>query len=387
VAEAYADASPRLPQQRRSRAIGNLRDLFTLQRYRITLEGWALIVFSALIGFAAWHSGTNLLYLVFATTVAIFLAQGLLVWLAIRDLRGERRLPQHVYAGRPCSINLVVQNRKRLIDSRAVKVIDLDIKAKPVGAVFLGIIPHRGQADQTYVTVFPRRGKQKLAILECISRFPVGLVERGHKERVHTDVIVYPSVFEIGDVVTNLYGGFGEEQVSQKGSGTELYGLREYVPGEHARHIHWRSSARSNKLMVIEYEKDERRHVTIQLWNVAAPGANQEAYDAFEEAVNMTATLAAHFIEEGFEVRLSTASGATADAQGPSHLYTILRSLATLQLLKHGEEKAVPETTGAIVQIQFQDNDPFMLQPAPSRSLLDVRDYEVKKQRYRIRVA
>ena len=38
------------------------------------------------------------------------------------------------------------------------------------------------------------------------------------------------------------------------GSGTEMFGVREYRPGDSLRRIHWRSSARHGELIVREYE-------------------------------------------------------------------------------------------------------------------------------------
>jgi hypothetical protein len=38
------------------------------------------------------------------------------------------------------------------------------------------------------------------------------------------------------------------------GSGTELFGVREYRPGDSLRRIHWRSSARHGELVVREFE-------------------------------------------------------------------------------------------------------------------------------------
>src|SRR5438445_13416249 len=38
------------------------------------------------------------------------------------------------------------------------------------------------------------------------------------------------------------------------GSGTEMFGAREYRPGDPLRRIHWRSSARHGELIVREFE-------------------------------------------------------------------------------------------------------------------------------------
>ncbi len=47
------------------------------------------------------------------------------------------------------------------------------------------------------------------------------------------------------------------------GSGNELFGIREYRPGDSLRRIHWRSSARHGQLVVREYEPPGMRTVSI----------------------------------------------------------------------------------------------------------------------------
>ncbi|MGI8908625.1 MAG: DUF58 domain-containing protein [Candidatus Sumerlaeaceae bacterium] len=358
-----------------------LHDLFTLQRYRITIEGMSLIFVSCLIGFAAWHSGTNLLYLVFATLIALFLTHGLLVWLCLLGIRMQRILPTHVYAGRPCSITVRLYNRKHYIDSHGLRVSDSGTNSKSIGVVFFGTIPKHGWSEEVYETVFPVRGIHLLRNLEAITRYPFGLVERGLKINITQEMLVYPQVNEVGALGTNLVAGFGDQEVSEKGFGTELYGLREYIPGEHARHIHWRSSARLQRLMVIEHERDERRHVSLQLWNVAAGEIPDELLQDFEEAVNLTASLANFLIREGFEVKLVTASGSTADGQGRNHLYTILRVLASLELLSHGREQAPRVDSGALVKVRFHNNE--WQQYARSQTItVDSRQFSVSNGRY-----
>jgi uncharacterized protein (DUF58 family) len=49
------------------------------------------------------------------------------------------------------------------------------------------------------------------------------------------------------------------------GPGNELFGVREYRPGDPLRRIHWRSSARRGELVVREYEPPGLRQLTIVL--------------------------------------------------------------------------------------------------------------------------
>src|SRR5262249_47039615 len=49
------------------------------------------------------------------------------------------------------------------------------------------------------------------------------------------------------------------------GSGNELFGVREYRPGDSLRRIHWRSSARHGELVVREYEPPGLQTLTIMV--------------------------------------------------------------------------------------------------------------------------
>ena len=67
-----------------------------------------------------------------------------------------------------------------------------------------------------------------------------------------------------------------------------FHALREYVPGDDLRHVHWRSSARAGQLLVRQYHQTRRNHVTVLLDD------SRSAYDGeedFELAVSVAASL------------------------------------------------------------------------------------------------
>lgn len=76
------------------------------------------------------------------------------------------------------------------------------------------------------------------------------------------------------------------------GSGNELFGIREYQPGDSLRRIHWRSSARRGELVVREYEPPGVPTVTIlvdphpataEIADQVARIAASEAWDCVRE--------------------------------------------------------------------------------------------------------
>jgi uncharacterized protein (DUF58 family) len=347
-----------------------------IQRYRVTAEGLAFICFIFLVGGAAWHSGTNLLYLIFAVLISIFCSHGLLVWGALRRISAERTMPRHIFAGKPAVVSLVIHNRRRILDGFAFRLIDYDSIGQPVGAAFVGHIPAKGSASAEYSVVYPRRGIYRLSAVEAITRFPFGLIERGFRQKHIDELLVYPRICEFSSLSGFAIDGFGELEVPQRGVGTELYGLREYVPGEHARHIHWRSSARSKRLMVMEYERDERRHVTIILWNEVSADKSTDArlMDNFEKAVELAASIAYFLLKSNYEVQLVTASGHTAKGYGFGHLYEILRALASLTLSADTTERLASEKPeGSALEIVFGSPPTERQGFGTKRTILDAR--------------
>ena len=69
------------------------------------------------------------------------------------------------------------------------------------------------------------------------------------------------SVFAGG--LTNDLDGATSQQLSM--SDLAFHALREYVPGDDLRHVHWRSSAKAGELLVRQYHETRRGHVTVLL--------------------------------------------------------------------------------------------------------------------------
>ena len=65
----------------------------------------------------------------------------------------------------------------------------------------------------------------------------------------------------------------GERPQDRKGQGLEVHSLRDHRPGEDARTIHWRSTARAGKLIGVDREQERRRRVCVVLDHRALSGA------------------------------------------------------------------------------------------------------------------
>ena len=78
-----------------------------------------------------------------------------------------------------------------------------------------------------------------------------------------------------------------------------FHALRDYTPGDDRRHVHWRTTARTGKLMVRQFEETRRSHVVVALDNLADHYASE---DEFELAVSAAASISAQTMREEKEL-------------------------------------------------------------------------------------
>lgn len=345
-------------------------------RFRITIEGVVLLIVMVLVGFAAWHSGTNLLYLLFAILISFYLAHGGMLWLNLRKLNVTATAPETVTAGQPFDLVLILNNGKSFVHSYALQVSIYPDGEKPrKAAVSLSTayfpVVFAGTAEKQFQPVrLGRRGLCKLSRVMVATRYPFCFEERASIRECANSILVLPATFNVSDILNNKVFGLGDQESNERGPGTDLYGLREYAPGDHARSIHWKTSARARKLIVSEFARDERKQVMLLLDNSLPAEVHAAASADFENAITLTASMARHLINAGFEVGLTTADEVTSVAQGSVQLFYILKHLALLQLT---DKTPVVSQEPSVLQIEFADRPAHF--DRPSRMIIDSRTW------------
>ena len=132
-----------------------------------------------------------------------------------------------------------------------------------------------------------RRGPVSLGpwVLERVD--PWGLMRRRVGEVEGVALLVVPRVRPVS--LAALPSALADFGGSAEMGTTTFATLREYVIGDELRHVHWRSSAKTGKLMMRQYVDVTRPRITLVL--VAEERAYTSA-DEFEEAVDFIASLA-----------------------------------------------------------------------------------------------
>lgn len=159
--------------------------------------------------------------------------------------------------------------------------------------------------DLDYAVPTDRRGVQQIGPVVFLVRDPYGMCERSRAVSGSAELLVRPRTHTV--VLPNRGRmralDAGEADRSIEGSLT-FHALREYVPGDDRRRIHWRTSARTGTLMVKQHIDMTRPEVLVALDVRSAPGSE------FEELIEFAASVGLSAVRAGHPVRLITSAGA-----------------------------------------------------------------------------
>jgi uncharacterized protein (DUF58 family) len=316
-----------------------LRDVGRSHRsFLVPAEGWIFVVVTLAIGLAALNTSTQLLFLVFAMMCAFWTLSAVMATISLRGVSLHRTAPRVATAGNAVTIRIKASNRKRRAASFSIRIIDSLDRNLAIGAVFFPRIPPCEERSESYNAVFPRRGIYRFSRLTVATRFPFGLIERHWASDSPHELVVLPAIVDVGRAMRPFRSKLGEIETHQRGRGTGLYGMREYVSGESSRDIHWKVSARRGQLMLKEYEEEERRRASVVLDNRATSAWTAIDQARFEMGIVLASSVLAYLQREGHEMELVTASGRVGFDTGIEHLGRCRRALATLKRAPEGAE-------------------------------------------------
>lgn len=343
--------------------------------FEFTAGGAIMLGLVMIVGFSAWNSGNNLLFLVLS-----FLAASLVVGffagsLCLKKLDVKMRFPETIFAGQETPILVSITNRKRLFPSYSV-VAEVRGRERETSAILEDLkrilpdrlaerlarppivrrtlsyfvhIPRNSSIENKAAHVFPHRGRFIIKDFELSTRFPFGFFR--HRRRLaarETELIVFPELQPLSPEIGNTPLDVGKRVMNKLGSGQDLLSMREYQPNDDLRRIDWKATARSRTLMIREFAAEDERRVTIY-FDTRVPAEDaaamtlREKIDAenagrgvagsprFESAVSQTAALVAHFCNTQAEVRLITPAESGEFGTGGRHLQESLRRLAVIE--------------------------------------------------------
>ena len=315
----------------------------------VTAAGW-LLVGALVVGVIGWWAFGLVEAAVIAVVAGVLLLTSVPFLLIAAGLEVRLELDRdRVVAGSEVGAHLHIRNGSARLSPPGV----LDV---PVGdglveaeiPLLLGAAEH----VQPLTIVAPRRGVITVGPMTIARGDPIGILRREVSwpqiERIHVHPVTASIPSTSAGTVRDVDGVATTRIVDED---LEFHGFREYVPGDSMRHVHWKSTAKADKLMVRQYEEARRATIAVLL-DVRADeyGEGEQADVAFELDVSAAASLAAQGLRDGREVQFVVDAGVgergrrrtTSITTLPTHHRTALLD-ATCLLERHADAQRIDD--------------------------------------------
>ncbi|MEO6714442.1 MAG: DUF58 domain-containing protein [Mycobacteriales bacterium] len=144
--------------------------------------------------------------------------------------------------------------------------------------------------DELFAIPTHRRAVIPIGPTRTLRGDPLGLLRRTLSWPDATNLYVHPRTTRLDGLGAGYLRDLeGRTTNDSSTSDVELQTLRDYVPGDDRRYVHWRTSARSGRLMVVQFVDTRRSHIVLLQSGDDAEYASEEE---FELGVSVLASLA-----------------------------------------------------------------------------------------------
>jgi uncharacterized protein (DUF58 family) len=270
----------------------------------------------------------------------VFGVSFLLSRLASRSVVVHRRDPLlRAHRFEPLEIVLTVENRSPL-PIAGVGVIDVPgpLFSREPGRFILRLRPWE-RRRVSYRIESQHRGEYSIGPAEVFGSDPLGMFPWSRRQGARQRLIIYPEVLPLSlPLRSGLPAGTVATRDHAYEDVTRYRSLREYVPGDEARRIHWKVSARMGSLVSMEYLPVLYAPVMILL------NMNREEYPVrfrshwMERAAVLAASLVMHFLALRQEIGMVASASLKGDDGVPTariggtagHATAILEMLARM---------------------------------------------------------
>lgn len=200
--------------------------------------------------------------------------------------------------------------------------------------------------SDVFVVPTTRRGIVPIGPVRTVRADPIGLLRREVVWAESLDLFVHPRTIAIPSMSTGFVRDLeGSPTRDLTASDIAFHALREYVPGDERRYIHWKSTAKTGSYMVRQFEETRRSHLLVALSLSAADYATEEE---FELAVSVTGSLGARAMLDSRTVSV------VASAETPDFAKRMVFSARRLSTVNRGrllDDLAGVETADAALRL------------------------------------
>ncbi len=267
-------------------------------RLLLTLPGAIVIAVVIGLGLAAYNTSNNILFIALSLLLACLVFSGMLSWLNFRDLSWRLRVQPPLRAGRDHPVLLELNNGKKLLPTYGLW---FDVAAtgekKPARLSLRERLDPRGETFIEWTLRPAARGKLTVELQGVGSLFPFGFLKKLIGSELKRELLVWPALVEYQRFQLASWHQPGHvDRAARAGQSGDLFALRSYARGDSQRLVHWKASARLQKLMVRQHAAETQTGFALWLRTEAAQWSRPEQ---FELMCSLVATMAEDLFRAG----------------------------------------------------------------------------------------
>ena len=154
-------------------------------------------------------------------------------------------------------------------------------------SAYFPLLPPGTQLQAEVKLNFRKRGRYQERF-SLSTRFPFAFLVKTRRIALSREVLVYPELSESDEVVELLPVLSGKCEAYQRGRGSDLYRIREYLPEDSSRHVDWKATAKSGSLKVREFAREDDLRLRLVFDN---PSPGNISGPAYERMVSLAASV------------------------------------------------------------------------------------------------
>ncbi len=270
-------------------------------RLRPTRWGLAYLGACLVLGLAAVNTGNNALMAILGLALGSYVVSG--VW--SRHVLGRVAVsvqgPPEVFAGRPVQLEVVLANRSRFLPAYGLTVRGGDRRE----LIRDPMVP-AGQSHRHTVEVeFKDRGWQPVGPWRLEVLLPLGFFLKSKELISDLRSLVYPRLLPSWQYPPRRGGGrLSPDVFERRGREGEVTQLREFREGDEVRQLHWKQTARQQRMVVVDRQRASQDPVYFVVDPRLDDPSDGAQLDGFERMISEVATGVVERVREGRPVGL-----------------------------------------------------------------------------------
>lgn len=254
------------------------------RKLQITTGGKIIISIAFVIGFAAINTGNNLLFLGWGLILSSIVLSGVLSESTLRVLKLGTETYPLLRAGRSQNLGTKLSNASGSwpafglqLEPQWKKSADEPEQVSCRSRESFELRLDQGSTTDIRVRVLPlKRGALELRAWKAATAFPFGFFNKSREIGRDKTLWVAPAKLELNLPTQIILARLGHQPSRQKGRGDEFFSLKPYKEGDDPRHIHWKRSARTGRLVSLEHEAQATRQLVVSVITKGLPSARKE---------------------------------------------------------------------------------------------------------------